>query len=531
MKKNYFLKIFCLVYLGLLISINAIAQPIGANINNPIYAGTLSPGITYSDTKNNSPSNGYLNDIGQSSDDIYYRFTIANPSDVQISHCSSAFDTYMYLLDVNGNVIYSNDDSGPLCATLQASLGVSLSAGTYYVVSEGYSSNYGDITTSISVPAVQTFEEEADYALANLDMSPVTSGILYDKTFPAANLEAYQGTANDPSTNSDHFHQAYSEMYSSKFNKAGLVTPEAFNDYLSANYDKTNHTIGVLLYTYHYLDTNAVKNNLLYISNGQLYDVPNRPAAPYIATTSIIATPLFPAETILEAGDHSFTFDPGTILTNTSLGIASITIDFDDGYGSQVLYDGSAGFKGQAQTSGFLQRVAHWFGKKSFLVRLIVVWSNGTTYQSKSKVEVIDPGPKTIIAGCNGGDAIQITGAAFDGSAYGKGVESAGGKASIFYNNANCGTGIITKPIIFLDGFDPTNDRDVQKIYDEYINTQVRMNGQLVLLGDKLRADGYDIVVFDYNDGSDLIEKTVWPLWNLPRNCTEDMAVICNRIL
>ncbi|TAG99766.1 MAG: hypothetical protein EAZ15_10670 [Sphingobacteriales bacterium] len=52
-----------------------------------------------------------------------------------------------------------------------------------------------------------------------------------------------------------------------------------------------------------------------------------------------------------------------------------------------------------------------------------------------------------------------------------------------------------------------SNSRNVPKIYDEYINKEVRMNGQKVKLGDKLRADGYDIIVFDYENGGDLIEK------------------------
>ncbi|HEY1025779.1 MAG TPA: hypothetical protein VGE26_11485 [Sphingobacteriaceae bacterium] len=75
MRQLYLMRITFPVILFLFGTINAYAQPAGADLYNAINAGTLSAGSTSTDTKNNSPSNGYGNDIGQLSDDIYYRFT------------------------------------------------------------------------------------------------------------------------------------------------------------------------------------------------------------------------------------------------------------------------------------------------------------------------------------------------------------------------------------------------------------------------------------------------------------------------
>jgi hypothetical protein len=496
----------------------SLGKPMGANISYPIDAGIFTTPRTYVNTQNNATINGYGNDYGQLSDDIYYKFKVVRESDVDISHCASAFDTYVHLLDSTGNLLYSNDDAGPLCATPSASLRVTLSPGTYFVVSEGYSNKTGSIITNITLQPVKTFQEEADYVLANLSMVPVTTGVLYDKTFPLANLEDYKGLATDPLTNSDHFLQAYTEMYDSKLNKTGTLTPVAFNDYLKTNYDKNNHTLGIFAYKYQYLDTNAVKNNQLFVSNGQLYDTPNRTTAPYIEATSIFVTPLFPAETEIEAGDHYFSYDPQTIFKNTTFDIASVTVNFDDGQGNQVLYSGTSSSRISLQSSGFLKKLATWTGKKFFLVRAVIVLTDGRTYESVSKVFTKDKSFKTEVVGCNGGTQFDIIGSKFNGAAYGKGLESANGRAYVFYSNANCGTNKITKPVIFIDGFDPVepddkhppykdNSRDAQQIYDDYINKEVRMNGQFVKLGDKLRADGYDIIVYDYENGGDLIEK------------------------
>lgn len=133
----------------------------GANMSNPIVAGTYSGGShTYTDTRSNS---GYGNDYGQASEDIFYKFTIQATTQIDISHCSSGFDTYVHLLDGNGNLLAVNDDNGPLCSGLTASIRTTLAAGTYYVVSEGYGSNSGSITTTFNLVVEEPFYDTRNF--------------------------------------------------------------------------------------------------------------------------------------------------------------------------------------------------------------------------------------------------------------------------------------------------------------------------------------------------------------------------------
>src|SRR5687768_15992757 len=93
------------------------AQPLGATISNPIDIGTFVSGsFTYTNSADNNPVNGYSNEYGHASHDIYYRFTVQGTADVSFSHCASGFDTYMHLLGSDGSLIKSWDDNGPLCA-------------------------------------------------------------------------------------------------------------------------------------------------------------------------------------------------------------------------------------------------------------------------------------------------------------------------------------------------------------------------------------------------------------------------------
>lgn len=128
--------------------------PVGSNMSNPIDAGTYNVlgTFTFTDTKNNATANGYGNDYGQASDDIFYRIIIQGTAQVDISHCGSGiYDSYVHLLNGDGSLRDYRDDNGPLCSGLHASLRVTLPAGTYYIVSEGYYNNSGNITTAITV--------------------------------------------------------------------------------------------------------------------------------------------------------------------------------------------------------------------------------------------------------------------------------------------------------------------------------------------------------------------------------------------
>ena len=119
-------------------------------MSQPVNVGSKTSSFTYTDTKNTV---NFSNDYGQSSNDVFYKFTLTRAMDVKISHCDSELgDTYVHLLDANGNLIAENDDdweyeycSNPMNSFLYMT---GLPAGTYYVVSEGYSQN-GNITTTI----------------------------------------------------------------------------------------------------------------------------------------------------------------------------------------------------------------------------------------------------------------------------------------------------------------------------------------------------------------------------------------------
>ncbi len=62
-----------------------------------------------------------------------------------------------------------------------------------------------------------------------LDKTILTTNILYDRIFTLAYIQDYKGDAVSDTTNTEHFHQAYYEIFSSMTNTASYQNPEIFN--------------------------------------------------------------------------------------------------------------------------------------------------------------------------------------------------------------------------------------------------------------------------------------------------------------
>ena len=231
MKNKLNLRICLILSILFLLVFKGYAQPAGSNINNPINVGILdNSNSNYSDTKNNGTIYGFGNNYGQASDDIFYKFSINSTTQLNIAHCASDFDTYVHLLDINGNLIASNDDNGPLCAGLQASISISLAAGSYFVVSEGYGNNSGDINTSISAISnnannFDNYTQFIDYEMRFLDKTGISTGILYDRVNNLASLTDFNTNNPDTSANK-HFRQSYFEMKGAAYDSVDWMPME-----------------------------------------------------------------------------------------------------------------------------------------------------------------------------------------------------------------------------------------------------------------------------------------------------------------
>jgi len=133
---------------------------IGDNTNDPIIVSA----IPFTDSRDNSYC--YSNDnLVYDSPDIYYRYDVAPIYNfLNLSLCGASFDTFLSVLDLNGNVIaYNDDDCGSQSALSFSTLGL----GTVYIIVEGWGNQMGTYTLNI---------ESSDVGLEDVTLD---NGIIY----------------------------------------------------------------------------------------------------------------------------------------------------------------------------------------------------------------------------------------------------------------------------------------------------------------------------------------------------------------
>ena len=396
----------------------------------------------------------------------------------------------------------------------------------------------------------------SDYKLQNLNKSIITSGILYDRVFPVADIERFkQQDQFTDTTGPRHWLQAYYELYNASYNNSAWLSPDALEARLDTNALVNAIPIGVLNYKYNVLDTNAYVDDLVdTLSNGQFVDVTGRPRSPYFNRSTFIASPIISDGAVFVEGQkYTFYLDPKFFVQNDNIYIQQIRVDFGDGNAEWVVNDPFG--------NGTMQRnfsITHFIDKllgRTLYGRITVIgvdvlghiirYGNPFKILAKKKKDeypltackggkgggvkwVIDPDP-TKLASVNAQygnppalhNQITRTGPGlFDFV-----IEPVKDTAYFFFKNDgnNCTNKVVRRPVIFIDGFDPSNDRKVGDIYKDFINVQVDRNingvSQRVRFGDYMLDNGntnpnddLDFIIFDFKHGNDLLERNAMAL-------------------
>ena len=340
-------------------------------------------------------------------------------------------------------------------------------------------------TASHSFAQTATNQPLLDY-FENLDVNQVSTGILKERGFPVFDMDVYNGQTltNDNRVDANNFGWLYLQLMLGNVNtNATLPDPQVYMNQYSKLYSGSGSIpIAVLNYQYNYIKSDALSDNLVYVSNDKMYDTPNRTSSPYGTTT------LFAATTLVEEvhqSNVSFTIPNDLYLTNQSSTLQTLEMDLDDGSGFRTIALGS-----NISTS-------YWSnGLKTLKIKATL--ANGIVLQSHTTLTVDAPNNNASFrsppTSYNDKPDLEQTVSANI-------VMGPSATLSFFFH---CPSRGLQKPFIFIEGFNPNElgDKDFKEMLQRLQDESNLTSNPKIPMWQRLYDEGYDLIHVDFSDGA-----------------------------
>jgi hypothetical protein len=176
--------------------------------------------------------------------------------------------------------------------------------------------------------AQSQYRKGTDEAFASLDMTGVSSRILYDRVFPLARLNEF--TAADKSS-AEHFLQARSELYEASYNTSNMLSANDLKSLIQESELQRIVPIGVTLAQFQ-------------VCNGAAIDFVNNR---YIAKagfttytcfqTKQVAAVVSTLSSAIGKGVTTFQLPDWAVFSNRTASVTSVVVNFGDGNSTQTL--------------------------------------------------------------------------------------------------------------------------------------------------------------------------------------------------
>jgi hypothetical protein len=120
-----------------------------------------------------------------------------------------------------------------------------------------------------------------DSLFAPLDKNRVTTGILYERVMPWADIDLFNLPSEDTFISKySYYCQAYFELYNAAYNKTGFLKPKDAMYIRDVENYYNRVPVGILDYLVNRIDSLAIQNNQLFVQSNMFYDVPGRSTGP-----------------------------------------------------------------------------------------------------------------------------------------------------------------------------------------------------------------------------------------------------------
>jgi len=351
----------------------------------------------------------------------------------------------------------------------------------------------------------QTYTEAFDDIFRNVSRTDATTGILYERMIPFAQLYKFNSNVlSVDNSNYEHFIRSYSEFHKASFQPVNSLPfdCETFQSLLKSNDNVVD--IGIFHYKFNMMDSAAAYQKLYFGVDSVLYENTTVKSSLYVEKTAFVASPL---KEFVDIGSNIFRFRDILQFNNTGNQISGLNVDFNDGTGWKQI------------TDTLITITYANSGIKT--LRFEAILNNGDTLIAYAKLNCLDPSfkgggepgsqskhpyievKKNIIAKITPSNPYEV------GTTFTK----AKGDICIYYaNDMVNGKYELRQPILIVDGFDPENKRTFEKHTDDgkslwQLFNYVDANGDTLNIGKQLLQKGYDLVILDPQEGGIYIEQ------------------------
>lgn len=322
-------------------------------------------------------------------------------------------------------------------------------------------------TLLVSGVLASAVPDEGAGTRALLGGAKVPSGILYDRVLPLSGIERFNGRSGRFAVGMTLWAQIYDELLRAA-DESPLMPFRAFLADALQSAGTGCVPVAMLNMRYHRIREDAFERGLLAVRDGRIEETGENP---YREGRAFAACAL---RGKTHRGERVvFSFDHRWYVTNEAAALRSIEVDFDDGMGVRAVVPGGDVAVSYAS-----------IGTKRITLRAVL--EDGTMLDAAFPfvVEHLEtPIPSDTLAVTA---SIPYAGAAGTGEAY------------VHLSALNTR---VTNPVIVIEGFDLDNTMNWDELY-QLLNQQS--------LADTLSAEGYDLVLLNFTDATDYIQRNAF---------------------
>lgn len=389
---------------------------------------------------------------------------------------------------------------------------------------------------------IDNYTLEVDTKLQNIDKSPITSNILLDRVISVSSIVEFNQGARQDTTSFTHFKQVWYELNRASYVQ-NIPTIEVFKDeLLNKNYSENTIPIGIINTEFHYGDAGTTQNpNIQFNANTETFsNIAGK--TPFLKKQTTIISPL---KTEVTGNTIEFKTDAFFKLYKFGKTIKTLQLQTN---GANFTLINNYNFTNTNATTTYTTE-----GVKN--LKFIVTFSDNSTKTSYGKFYLHLP--VIYLAKSNTSNLQEIYA---DSDLYFQGYDEnkayqGKNEYRIYYNDDDK---VLDKPIIIVDGFDPSDTRKIEEFDEGHNENEPSIlelmsykleNGDNVELIDDLKKLGYDVIIVNHpkykvsdgvngnrtkqiNGGGDYIQRNAFVLISLIRKLkqdqegTEEMVVI-----